>query len=158
GITPVRSRVLFHLTCLLGRRYDDRSTATPASQVSASFLATLARGRAVASSPTPRPAAGADAGGSGRGFHAVTRDGRFWVYQGRVATNRRSSISRGTFANPPARILEKMECLAPTHGVYGHLALSRWSVFMVSVRSSPWESRSMSKAMRLWMCSWVRTR
>ena len=38
------------------------------------------------------------------------------------------------------------------------LALSRWSVFTVSVRSGRCESRSMSRAMRLCMCSRVRTR
>ena len=50
------------------------------------------------------------------------------------------------------------ESLAPTHGTYAALDLSRWSAFTVSIRSFFCESRSMSRAIRLWMCSRVRTR
>lgn len=54
------------------------------------------------------------------------------------------------------RKIRKVESLASLLIV--HAARPLWSALVVVARSSLCESRSISSAIRLWMCSWVRTR
>ena len=75
-----------------------------------------------------------------------------------LVVNTRPSKHRSWWVKLPGYVLFVQKRVFSIKRGICHAALALWRTLMVLVRSSFCESRSMSRAMRLWMCSWVRTR